>query len=146
MSKLFAYPSKRDPERGSFGPKIPRALLRGPLASSGGPIRFSLPPHAYRRDQPPSSLRSVPLSRGRSRGPRHLEKHCLHGKQRSPDEQVRAIMGNARQEEFKHFALDLEFLTRRAPKWRIALQKTLFIEGDIVEGGERAEEAEGEAG
>ncbi len=63
-----------------------------------------------------------------------------------PDEQARAIMGNAQQEEFKHFAMDLEFLTRRSPKWRVALQKTLFVEGDIVEAGERAEEAEGEAG
>ena len=62
------------------------------------------------------------------------------------DEQARAIMENAQQEQFKHFAMDLEFLTRRAPKWRIALQKTLFVEGDIVEAGERAEEAEGEAG
>ena len=32
-----------------------------------------------------------------------------------PDEQARAIMGNAQQEEFKHFAMDLEFLTRRSP-------------------------------
>jgi hypothetical protein len=40
--------------------------------------------------------------------------------------------------------MDLEFLTRRAPKWGIALQKTLFVEGDIVEAGERAKEAEGE--
>jgi uncharacterized protein len=63
-----------------------------------------------------------------------------------PDEQARAIMGNAQQEEFKHFAMDLEFLTRRAPKWRIALKNTLFVEGDIVAAGERAEEAEGEAG
>ena len=62
------------------------------------------------------------------------------------DPDARAIMENAQQEEFKHFAMDLEFLTRRAPKWRVALQKTLFVEGDIVEAGERAEEAEGEAG
>jgi uncharacterized protein len=60
-----------------------------------------------------------------------------------PDEEARAIMDNAQQEEFKHFAMDLEFLTRRTPKWRIALKTTLFSEGDIVEAGERAEKAEG---
>jgi hypothetical protein len=61
-----------------------------------------------------------------------------------PDPDARAIMENAQQEEFKHFAMDLEFLIRRTPKWRIALQKTLFTEGDIVAAGERAEEAEDE--
>jgi hypothetical protein len=61
-----------------------------------------------------------------------------------PDPDARAIMENAQQEEFKHFAMDLEFLTRRTPKWRIALQKTLFTEGDIVAAGEAAEEAEDE--
>jgi hypothetical protein len=59
------------------------------------------------------------------------------------DEQARAIMQNAQEEEFKHFGMDLEFLLRRTPKWRIALQKILFTEGDIVEAGEAAEEAEG---
>ena len=59
-----------------------------------------------------------------------------------PDKDARAIMENAQQEEFKHFAMDLEFLLRRTPKWRVALQKTLFTDGDIVEAGERAEEAE----
>ena len=62
------------------------------------------------------------------------------------DAQAKAIMQNAQQEEFKHFAMDLEFLLRRTPKWRVALEETLFVEGDIVEAGERAEEAEGEAG
>jgi hypothetical protein len=59
-----------------------------------------------------------------------------------PDGDARAIMENAQQEEFKHFAMDLEFLLRRTPKWRVALQKTLFTDGDIVEAGERAEKAE----
>ena len=58
------------------------------------------------------------------------------------DEDARAIMENAQQEEIKHFAMDLEFLIRRTPKWRVALEKTLFTDGDIVEAGERAEEAE----
>ena len=59
-----------------------------------------------------------------------------------PDAQARAIMENAQQEEFKHFGMDLEFLIRRSPKWKIALQKILFKDGDIVEHGEQAEEAE----
>jgi uncharacterized protein len=62
------------------------------------------------------------------------------------DEQARAIMANAQQEEFKHFAMDLEFLLRRTEKWRIACKGVLFTEGDIVELGEQAEEAEDEAG
>ena len=61
------------------------------------------------------------------------------------DEQARAIMADAQSEEFKHFGMDLEFLLRRTPKWRAALQKILFSEGDIVEAGERGEEAEGDA-
>jgi uncharacterized protein len=60
-----------------------------------------------------------------------------------PDPQARAIMENAQSEEFKHFGMDLEFLLRRTPKWRVALKTILFSEGDIVERGERAEEAEG---
>jgi uncharacterized protein len=60
-----------------------------------------------------------------------------------PDEGARAIMENAQSEEFKHFGMDLEFLLRRTPKWRIALQKILFTDGDIVALGEEAEEAEG---
>lgn len=56
--------------------------------------------------------------------------------------QARAIMANAQQEEFKHFGMDLEFLLRQKPKWKIALQNILFKEGDIVQHGEEAEEAE----
>jgi hypothetical protein len=59
------------------------------------------------------------------------------------DAEARAIMENAQQEEFKHFGMDLEFLLRRSPKWRVALKNILFTDGDIVEAGERAEEAEG---
>ena len=58
------------------------------------------------------------------------------------DEDARAIMENAQQEEFKHFAMDLEFLLRRTPKWRVACQGVLFHDGDIVELGEKAEDAE----
>src|SRR5215470_10580775 len=58
------------------------------------------------------------------------------------NKEARAIMANAQQEEFKHFGMDLEFLLRQKPKWRVALQDILFKEGDIVEHGEKAEEAE----
>jgi hypothetical protein len=57
-----------------------------------------------------------------------------------PDPEARAIMENAQQEEFKHFAMSLEFLARRNEKWRVALQNVLFTDGDIVEAGEQAEE------
>lgn len=56
------------------------------------------------------------------------------------DRQAHAIMENAQQEEFKHFAMNLEFLARRSDKWRTVLQDVLFKEGDIVEHGEQAEE------
>jgi hypothetical protein len=57
-----------------------------------------------------------------------------------PNDQARAIMENAQQEEFKHFAMSLEFLTRHNEKWRVALKNVLFKRGDIVELGEKAEE------
>ena len=57
------------------------------------------------------------------------------------DKEARAIMETAQQEEFLHFAMDLEFLSRRKEKWRVALQKILFTEGDIVERAEQAEDA-----
>jgi hypothetical protein len=57
------------------------------------------------------------------------------------DDGAKAIMKHAQQEEFTHFGMDLEFLLRRTPKWRAALQEILFTEGDIVEAEEEAEEA-----
>jgi hypothetical protein len=57
------------------------------------------------------------------------------------DAQARKIMEDAQQEEFLHFAMSLEFLSRRKEKWRIALQKILFTDGDIVENKEKAEDA-----
>jgi hypothetical protein len=56
------------------------------------------------------------------------------------DEAARAIMENAQQEEFKHFAMSLEWISRHNDKFRTALQNVLFQEGDIVELGEKAEE------
>ncbi len=61
------------------------------------------------------------------------------------DPQAQAIMQNAQQEEFKHFAMDLEFLSRRLPEWRAALQAVLFKSGDIVALGEKVEQAEEDA-
>jgi hypothetical protein len=62
-----------------------------------------------------------------------------------PDAEARAIMADAQAEEFKHFGMDLEFLLRRTPKWRVALAAILFREGNIVEHGEEGEKAEEQA-
>ena len=59
------------------------------------------------------------------------------------DEEARAIMENAREEEFKHFGMDLEFLLRREPVWREILKGIVFQPGDIVDRGEEAEEEAG---
>ena len=58
------------------------------------------------------------------------------------DAEARAVMQNSQEEEFKHFGMDLEFLLRRKPKWRVALQGILFKPGDIVQHGQHAEEAD----
>jgi len=57
------------------------------------------------------------------------------------DEEAKAIMRNAQEEEFKHFSMDLEFLLRRQPVWREIAHGILFKEGSIVERGEQAEDA-----
>ena len=56
-----------------------------------------------------------------------------------PNATARAVMANAVGEEYKHFAMDLEFLLRQKPQWRAVAQGILFQEGDIVEHGEEAE-------
>jgi hypothetical protein len=61
-----------------------------------------------------------------------------------PDAGARAVMRDAQGEEFKHFAMDLEYLLRRTPVWREIAQGILFTEGDIVEHGEEAEAEAGE--
>ena len=58
------------------------------------------------------------------------------------DEDARKIMEHAQEEEFLHFSMDLEFLLRRTPKWRVAAQSILFRSGDIIENAERGESAE----
>ena len=57
------------------------------------------------------------------------------------DPEALAVMRNAQTEEFKHFAMDLEFLLRQKPEWREIARGILFQEGDIVAHGEAAEEA-----
>jgi uncharacterized protein len=58
------------------------------------------------------------------------------------DADARKIMQHAQEEEFLHFSMDLEFLLRRTPKWRVAAQNILFRSGDIVENAQRGEDAE----
>jgi hypothetical protein len=62
------------------------------------------------------------------------------------DPEALAVMRNAQGEEFKHFAMDLEFLLRRTPEWREIARGILFQAGDIVEHGEAAEEEATEGG
>ncbi len=57
------------------------------------------------------------------------------------DDEARAIMRNAQNEEFKHFCMDLEFLLRRTPAWREIAMGILFRDGGIVDRGEEAEDA-----
>lgn len=57
------------------------------------------------------------------------------------DEQAKAIMQNAQKEEFKHFGMDLEFLLRQKPVWRATVKAILFQEGNIVDLGEKGEDA-----
>lgn len=56
------------------------------------------------------------------------------------DEEVRRILEHAQKEEFEHFAIDLEYLSRRIPLWRDVMREILFKEGDILENAEKAEE------
>lgn len=62
-----------------------------------------------------------------------------------PDAEARAIMANAQHEEFKHFAMDLEFLFRRMPVWKELAEGVLFKDGNIVDNGDAAE-GHGDAG
>jgi hypothetical protein len=57
------------------------------------------------------------------------------------DRQAKKIMTQAQQEEFIHFAMDLEFLLRKKSKWNTIMKNILFKKGDIVENAEKAEDA-----
>lgn len=56
-----------------------------------------------------------------------------------PDPDAQAIMRDAQGEEFKHFAMDFEFLLRRTPSWRAIAAGVLFKPGAIVDHAEQAE-------
>ncbi|MGD8403951.1 MAG: hypothetical protein PVJ21_09835 [Anaerolineales bacterium] len=56
------------------------------------------------------------------------------------DAEARAVMAHAQKEEFIHFGMDLEFLLRRTPKWRNILKNMLFMDGDLTELAEHAED------
>jgi hypothetical protein len=58
------------------------------------------------------------------------------------DPDARKIMEHAQEEEFLHFSMDLEFLLRHTPKWRVAAHSILFRGGDIIENAERGETEE----
>lgn len=57
------------------------------------------------------------------------------------DAEAKKIMENTQKEEFIHFSMDLEFLLRKKATWRTIMKNIVFKPGDIVENGEKAEEA-----
>ena len=57
------------------------------------------------------------------------------------DKDAKAIMQNAQKEEFKHFAMDLEFLFRQKGVWKKIAQGILFQSGDITKNAEKAEKS-----
>src|SRR3954464_8615756 len=54
------------------------------------------------------------------------------------DQEALAVMRNAQTEEFKHFALALEFLLRRTPVCHDIARGILFQEGEISHPGDDA--------
>ena len=56
------------------------------------------------------------------------------------DKEAKTIMEKAQEEEFIHFAMDLEFLLRKKVKWQIVMKNILFKKGDITKNAETAEE------
>lgn len=58
------------------------------------------------------------------------------------DKSVKEIMRHAQEEEMEHFAIDLEWLIRKLPKWEETLKAILFKKGNIVKNAEKYEESE----
>jgi uncharacterized protein len=56
------------------------------------------------------------------------------------DPDARAIIANSRHEEYKHFAMSLEFLFRKRPEWGEIAKGILFQEGDIAANASESEE------
>jgi hypothetical protein len=61
------------------------------------------------------------------------------------DAEARDVIADARHEEYKHFAMDLELLLRRRPEWRAIAEGILFRAGSITANADAAE-AESEDG
>jgi len=57
------------------------------------------------------------------------------------DKEAKAIMQDAQKEEFKHFAMDLEFLFRKKKEWQTIARGVLFKTGSITKKADAAEEA-----
>jgi hypothetical protein len=57
------------------------------------------------------------------------------------DADARAVMEHAQQEEFIHFAIDLEYLLRHNPQWRTVMENVMFQSGDLVKLADKAEKA-----
>jgi uncharacterized protein len=57
------------------------------------------------------------------------------------DAEAKKIMEHTQQEEFIHFAMDLEFLLRKKGTWKTIVQKIVFKPGDVIENAEKAEDA-----
>ena len=55
------------------------------------------------------------------------------------DAEVKKIMSHAQGEECEHFAIDLEWISRKLPPLKEKLQHILFSQGDIVEQAEKHE-------
>lgn len=60
------------------------------------------------------------------------------------DLEAKQLLLQAQSEEYLHFSMDLEFLLRRTPKWKIAAQHILFQPGDIVANAKKGEHAQEE--
>jgi hypothetical protein len=55
------------------------------------------------------------------------------------NDEARQLYQHAQAEEFVHFSMDLEFLTRQMPAWKDALQQILFKPGNIVQNAKKGE-------
>ena len=62
------------------------------------------------------------------------------------DPDARKIIEDARHEEYKHFAMDFEFLLRKRPEWRAIAEGVLFRDGSITDNADAAEEGGDDGG
>ena len=56
------------------------------------------------------------------------------------DQEVVNILKNSQKEEMKHFSMVLEKIFRVKPLFKNIAKEILFVDGDIVENGEKAED------